>query len=133
MERTLELVSQNFYWVNMERNFGKYCQECNNCQRTKRPRHANHGLLHPLELACIPWKHISMDFITDLPQSDQATMILVVIDRFTKIAHFIPLDKKDSPTVARAYLNNVGKYPRLPEDLVSDRDTRFSSQELTEL
>jgi len=101
-ERTVELLSRNFYWTNMERDVRKYCSECDNCQRTKTPRHAKHGLLHPLELAFKPWTHISTDFITDLPESEGATIILVVVDRFTKMAHFIPLKKKDSPTVARA-------------------------------
>jgi len=49
--RMLELLTRNFYWTNMERDVRKYCSECNNCQRTKTPRHAKHGLLHPLELA----------------------------------------------------------------------------------
>jgi hypothetical protein len=109
-ERTLELVSRNFNWVNMERDVPKYCQECDNCQRTKSPRHAKHGLLHPLDMACKPWTHISPDFITDLLESGQPTMIHVVVDRFTKMAHFIPLEKKDAPTIASAYLNNVWKY-----------------------
>jgi len=125
-ERTMELISRNFYWTNMERDVRKYCSECDNCQRTKAPRHAKHGLLHPLELACKPWTHISTDFITDLPESEGATMILVVVDRFTKMAHFIPLKKKDSPTVARAYLENVWKYHGFPEDVVSDRDSTFT-------
>jgi hypothetical protein len=68
-DRTMELVSRNFYWPKMEDNIGKYCNECDNCQRTKAPRHAKHGLLHPLELASKPWTHISTDFITDLPES----------------------------------------------------------------
>jgi hypothetical protein len=103
-ERTLKLVTRNFYWTNMECDIRKYCNECDNCQRTKTPRHAKHGLLHPLEIACKPWTHISSDFITDLPESEGATIILVVVDRFTKMAHFIPIKKNDSPTVARAYL-----------------------------
>jgi len=53
-------------------------------------------------------------------------MILVVVDWFTKMAHYIPIEKKDSQTVARAYLENVGKYHCLPEDLVSDRDSTFT-------
>jgi len=108
-ERTLELLSRNFYWTNMERDIRKYCSEYDNCQRTEAPRHAKHRLLHPLELACKPWTHISADFITDLPESEGATINLVVVDRFTKMAHFIPIKKKDSPTVARAYLENVWK------------------------
>ena len=125
-ERTMELLSRNFYWTNMERDIRKYCSECDNCQRTKAPRHAKHGLLHPLELACKPWTHISTDFITDLPESEGATIILVVVDRFTKMAHFIPIKNKDSPTVARAYLENVQKYHGFPDDVESDRDSTFT-------
>jgi len=106
---------------------------CDNCQRTKAPRHAKHGLLHPLELACELWTHISTDYITDLPESEGATMILVVVDRFTKMAHFIPIKKKDSPSVARAYLENVWKYHGFPEDVVSDRDTTFTGSFFTDL
>jgi len=132
-ERTMELISRNFYWPNMETDIRKYCNECDNCQRTKSPRHAKYGLLHPLEMACKPWTHISTDFITDLPESEGATMILVVVDRFTKMAHFIPIRRKDSPTVARAYLENIWKYHGLPEDVVSDRDGTFTGQYFTDL
>jgi transposase InsO family protein len=132
-ERTLELLTRNFYWTNMERDVRKYCNECDNCQRTKAPRQAKHGLLHPLELACKPWTHISTDFITYLPESEGVTIILVVVDRFTKMAHCIPLKKKDSPTVARAYLQNVWKYHGFPKDVVSDRDSTFTGSFFTDL
>jgi hypothetical protein len=58
----------------------------------------------------------------DLPESSECTKIFVVVDRFTKMAHFIPLARKDSPSVVRAYLDNVWKYHGFPEDGVSDRD-----------
>jgi len=125
-DRMLELLTRNFYWNNMERDVRKYCNECEICQRTKAPRHAKHGLLHPLELACKPWTHISTDFITDLLESEGPTIILVVVDWLTKMAHFIPIKKKDSPTVARAYLENVWKYHGFPGDIVSDRDCTFT-------
>jgi len=129
----MELLSRNFYWANMETDIGKYCNECNNCQRTKAPRHAKHGLLHTLELACKLWTHISADYITDLPASEGATMILVVVDRFTMMPHFIQISKKENPTVARAYLENVWKYYGFPEDVVSDRDRTFTGQFFTNL
>ena len=87
-ERMLELVMQNFYYPNMETDIRKYCNECDNCQRKKSPRHAKLGLLYPLELAGKQWSHISMDFITDLPESEGATLTLVVVDQVTKMAHF---------------------------------------------
>ena len=132
-ERTLELISWNYYWPNMEQDIRKYCGECDTCQRTKATRHAKHGLLHPLELPCKPWTHISTDLITDLPESARPTMILIVVDRFSKMAHFIPIKKKDSPTVARAYLENIWKYHGLPEDVVSDRDSTFTGSLFTDL
>jgi hypothetical protein len=67
-----------------------------------------------------------MDFITDLPESEGATMILLVVDQFTKMGQFVPIKKKDSPTVAPAYLKNVWKYNRFSEDVVSDRDSTFT-------
>jgi len=79
-------------------------------------------------MACKPWMHISTDFITDLPELEGATMILVVVDRFTKMAHFVPIKKKDSPTVAQADLENIWKYHGFPEDVVSDRDGTFTGQ-----
>jgi len=60
-------------------------------------------------------------------------MILVVVDRFTKIAHFIPIKKKDSPSVARAYLENVSKYHGFQEDIVSDRESSFTGSFFTNL
>jgi hypothetical protein len=131
-DRTMELISRNFYWPKMEDDVRQHCNECDNCQRTKAARHAKHGLLHPLELPSKPWTHISTDFITDLPESSGHTKILVVVDRFTKMAHFIPLSKKDSPTVAKAYLENIRKYHRFREDVVSDRDGTFTGQYFTD-
>jgi hypothetical protein len=131
--RTMELISRNIFWPKMEGEVRTYCNECDNCQRTKAPRHAKHGLVHPLELPSKPWTHISTDFITDLPESSGYSKILVVVDRFTKMAHFIPLRKKDSPTVGKAYLENVWKYHGFPEDVVSDRDGTFTAQYFTDL
>jgi hypothetical protein len=122
----LELITRNFNWTNIEQNVQTYCNKCDNCQRTKAPRHARHRLLHPLELACIPWKHISADFITDLPESEGATIIRDVVDGFTKMAHFVLIGKKDAPTVARAYLGNVWKYHGFPKDVVSNRDSTLT-------
>ena len=84
-------------------------------------------------MACKPWTHISTDFITDLPESEGATIILVVVEGFTKIAHFVPIEKKDSPMVGRAELENVWKYHGFPEDVVSDRDGIFTEQFFTDL
>jgi len=119
-DRTMELISRNFYCQSMEYDIRKFCTKCDNCHRTKAPRHPKHGLLHPLEVPNKPWTHISTDSIRDLPKSGGKRNILVVVDRFTKMAHFIPIDKRDSTTVAKAYQDQVSKYHGFPEYVVSD-------------
>jgi len=59
-------------------------------------------------------------------------MILVVVDRFSKMAHFMPTEIKDSPTVARTYLDVVWKYHGFPEDVVSDKDSTFTRSFFTD-
>jgi len=70
-----------------------------------------------------------MDFITDLPLSDECDQLWVVVDRFTKMAHFIPLPKegKSASDLARTFTREVWHHHGLPLDIVSDRDSRFTS------
>ncbi|KAK2387836.1 hypothetical protein QL285_061576 [Trifolium repens] len=69
-----------------------------------------------------------MDFITGLPISYGYTTIMVVVDRLTKFAHFIPL-KSDftSKVVAEAFMNNIVKLHGMPKSIISDRDKVFTS------
>lgn len=106
-EQTMELILRNFYKPSMESFVRKYYRECDNCQRSEVPRHDKHGLLRPLEFPCKSWMYISTDLITDMPESEGATMIIAVVDRFTKMDHLITLSKADSPTVGKTYLHHV--------------------------
>ena len=75
-----------------------------------------------------------MDFIEDLPKSDGYSVILVVVDRLTKYAHFIPVKHPyTASTIAQAFLDNVVKLHGLPNSIVSDRDTVFVSHFWTQL
>jgi len=71
-----------------------------------------------------------MDFITELLLSEECDQLWVVVDRFTKMAHFIPLPKtcKTAPDLAIAFTREVWKFHGLPTDIVSDRDSRFTSE-----
>jgi hypothetical protein len=68
-----------------------------------------------------------MDFIVDLPKSNGHTQIWVIVDRFTKMAHLIPLkdDAKWSKDLAKIFVSNIWHLHGLPTDIVSDRDRRF--------
>ena len=69
-----------------------------------------------------------MDFITDLPESETNKAILVVIDRLTKMSHFIPCSKDmNTKQFKMLFMNNIYQLHELPPDITTDRDTLFTS------
>jgi len=81
-----------------------------------------------------PWSHISADFITKLPLAQGYDSILVVVDRLTKMAHFIPTMKKTTAEgLARLFRNNVWKLHGLPESIISDKGPQFATGVMREL
>jgi hypothetical protein len=64
-----------------------------------------------------------MDFIEALPKSDDYSVILVVVDRLTKYAHFLPVKHPYTAiSIAKLFLDNIVKLHGLPKSIVSDRD-----------
>jgi hypothetical protein len=127
--KTLELITRNFYWPRMRKMVNKYVNSCDTCARNKTPRHKPHGQLHPLPVPPAPWSSVSMDFIVELPRSRGCNAILVCVDRLTKMAHFCPTTTQvDAKETARLYLKHVFKHHGLPEDIVTDRGTQFTSR-----
>jgi hypothetical protein len=104
------------------------------CQQAKPERVKYPGLLEPLRTPKKSWRDISMDFIEGIPKSTGYNCILVVVDRFSKYAHFVPLAHPfTASTVATAYMDHVFKLHGMPKSIVSDRDKIFTSQFLREL
>ena len=128
-DKTIELIRRNFWWPKMKRDIIAYVQSCHPCQQDKARRHRQYGLLSPLELPHAPWTSLAMDFITGLPLSKGCDEIWVIIDRFTKMAHFVPLlvGSKTAADLARIFAKEVWRLHGLPTDIVSDRDSRFTS------
>jgi hypothetical protein len=127
--KTFELISQNYWWSTYRRDIKSYVESCEICSRAKSIRKKPAGLLNPLPNPQRPWYSISMDLITDLPRVDNYDSILVVVDRFTKMAHFIPcLKTLTSGQLADLFLNNIVRLHGIPKDIVSDRGSIFVSQ-----
>ncbi|WVZ51912.1 hypothetical protein U9M48_003012, partial [Paspalum notatum var. saurae] len=86
------LDDQGFWWTRMKREIAKYVSECDVCQRIKADHLKSVGMLQPLEVPAWKWENIHMDFIVGLPSTQKGyDSIWVVIDRFTKAAHFLPV------------------------------------------
>lgn len=91
------------------------------CNQHKPSHQTPAGLLHPLPVPHHPWSYISLDFITGLPSSNGHTTILMVVDRFSKMAQFIPLPKLSSAKeTAELVLKHMVCLDGLTEDVVSD-------------
>jgi hypothetical protein len=88
---TYRKIKQVFAWPGLKSFVQTWLASCVTCQQAKLDRTLSPGLLQPLSVPTAAWHTISMDFIEGLPQSQRFNCILVVVDLFTKYAHFIPL------------------------------------------
>jgi len=120
--KTVELVTRNFWWPGITKEVKQYVEGYDACQRNKNHTEQPAGKLMPNSIPEKPWTHILADFITKLPLAQGYNSILVVVDRLTKMAHFILTTEKTSAKgLARLFKNNVWKLHGLPESIISDR------------
>ena len=85
--------SEHFYWPHMKQDVERTCGRCVTYRQAK-SRTQPHGLYTPLLIPSEPWIGISMDFVLGLPRTKRGRdSIFVVVDRFSKMAHFIPCHK----------------------------------------
>ncbi len=131
--RTLALIKQRFWWPSVARDAREFVLACPVCAVGKGSNRPPVGLLRPLPIPSRPWSHIAMDFVTGLPPSSGNTVVLTVVDRFSKAVHFIPLPKLPSAReTAVIVFDHVFRIHGLPVDVVSDRGPQFTSRFWTE-
>ncbi|KAL0199059.1 hypothetical protein M9458_007599, partial [Cirrhinus mrigala] len=129
INRTKFLVKQRFWWSSLARDTRDFVLACSVCARAKTSNRPPEGLLQPLSVPSRPWSHIALDFVSGLPPSQGNTVVLTVVDRFSKAAHFIPLPKLPSAKeTAATVVDHVFRIHGLPMDVVSDRGPQFISR-----
>jgi hypothetical protein len=85
-------------------------------------------LLQPLPIPQGVWRDLSIDFIEGLSKSQGYSVILVVVDRLTKYAHFMVVKHPyTTANIAQLFMDNIVKLHGIPQTIVSDRDTIFVS------
>lgn len=132
--KTLELISRKYYWPDQRKYCARYVDNCDTCKRIKPTRHAPYGLLKPLEPPKRPWDSLSMDFVTGLPEKEGYDTILVVVDRLTKMAHYIPTSSNiNAKGLAKLFLEKIVKHHGLPTNIITDRGSLFTSEFWTKL
>jgi transposase InsO family protein len=129
VRRNLALLRQRFWWPSMQEDTKEFVAACPTCSQCKGSHQAPPGLLQPLPIPHRPWSHVALDFVTGLPATHGNTVILTVVDRFSKTAHLIPLPKLPTAReTAEIMLKHVFRLHGLPSDVVSDRGPQFTSR-----
>jgi hypothetical protein len=127
-------VKKLFAWRGLKSQVTDYVKQCAVCQQAKHKLVKPAGLLQPLPIQAGAWQDITMDFIEGLPKYDGFNYILVIVDRFTKYAHFLPLKHPFiAPQVARVTFDGVVKLHGMSRTILSDRDKIFTSHFWTQL
>lgn len=126
---TFQKIKPLFYWPGMRADIQSYVRSCSICAQAKPDRSKYPGLLSPLPVPRASWEVISMDFVEGLPSSGAANAIMVVVDKYSKFAHFIPLRHPfNAAQVAKLFMDHVYKLHGLPLSIISDRDRVFTSR-----
>ncbi|WVZ52806.1 hypothetical protein U9M48_003828 [Paspalum notatum var. saurae] len=123
-------LKERFWWYGMKRAVAEYVAICDTCQRVKAEHQRPAGLLQPLKVPEWKWEEITMDFIVGLPRTQKGyNSIWVVVDRLTKVAHFIPVNTTYSGAkLAELYISRIVCLHGVPKRIISDRGSQFTSR-----
>lgn len=114
-------VAAEWFWVGMRGDIKEYVQHYQICQRDRISQQVLVGLLQPLVVPVQVWEDITLEFTEGLPLSNGVNVILVVVGRFKKYAHFLPLRHPFSGlTVANVFVKETVKLHGFPKSIISD-------------
>ena len=114
----------------MKREIAQFVNECDVCRRVKAEHQRPAGLLQPLPIPEWKFDHIEMDFVTGFPKSKIGNdSIFVVIDKLTKVAHFLPVKESiNAAQLAELYTSRIVSLHGIPQVISSDHGSLFTSR-----
>jgi hypothetical protein len=128
VQRTLHRLCRDFHFPDMRRAIQDFVRACATCQRYKSEHLHPAGLLLPLPVLTAVWADIGIDFVEALPRVHDKSVILTMVDRFSKYCHFIPLAHPYSmESVTQAFFTDIVRVHGVSQSMVSDRDPVFTS------
>jgi hypothetical protein len=125
-EKTFSKLNESYFWPGMKEDIKIFMDKCIICHHSKGKKH-NAVFYQPLPIPERPWDAVSMEFILGLLRTQRGfDSIFVVVDRFSKMAHFIPCQKtSDATHIVNLFFKEVIRLQGLPRSIVLDRDTKF--------
>lgn len=134
VQKTLVRLRTSFYYPHASRLVRDFIKGCLVYQRNKTEHLHPAGLLQPLDVPSSVWSDISMDFVEGFPRVGGKSVVLTVLDHFSKMVHFIALGHPYMAlTVAQAFFDTIIHLHGFPCSIVSDPDPVFTSAMWTEL
>jgi hypothetical protein len=129
MSRTRVAVGRMFWWKSLAGDVATFVSTCVACQRNTARRHKPYGLLQPLPVPEKPWHTMTFDFIVKLLKTSRGNdSICVLVDKLTKLVHFVACKKEVSAKeFAELYVDHVFRLHGLSSMFITDRDSRFTS------
>ncbi|KAI3808082.1 hypothetical protein L1987_24024 [Smallanthus sonchifolius] len=123
-------LRQQYWWPGMKKDVALFVAKCLTCSKVKAEHQKPSGLLEQPEIPMWKWENLAMDFITKLPRTSSGyDSIWVIIDRLTKSAHFLPIrEDYRVEKLARIYIDDIISRRGIPLNIISDRDSRFTSR-----
>jgi hypothetical protein len=126
---TYTRIKQLFFWPGLKTDVWAFVQNCATCIQAKPDRSRYPGLLQPLPVLASSFEVITMDFIEGLPQSGSFNAIWVVVDKFSKFSHFMPLKHPfTTASLAKVFMDQIYRLHGMPKVIISDRDRIFTSK-----
>jgi hypothetical protein len=123
-------LKEQFWWYGMKRSVAEYMAICDTCQRVKAEHQRPAGLLQQLKIPEWKWEEITMDFIVGLPRTQKGyNSIWVVVDRLTKVSHFILVNTTYSGArLVELYISRIVCLHGVPKKIISDRGSQLTSR-----
>ena len=127
--KMITALRKQFFWLGLKTDLVDYLSKCLECQQIKVEHGHPAGLLQPLPVPKWKWEIVSLDFITGLPRTQkQHDSIMVVVDKLSKSAHFIPVKSTHKAAdIAEIFLKEIFRLHGVPKVVISDRDVKFTS------
>ena len=130
--KTVIYLRDQVWWKSMVQDVTDYCKACPTCATSKSPTEKPRGLLKTMPVPTHPWQYIGIDFVGLLPESSNRNgsydMICVIIDLLTAMVHLVPTRQTcKAVDMAELIFDSVFKLHGLPERIISDRDSLFTS------